>query len=344
MSGGVDSSVTAAILKSKGATVVGVFMELVQPDLEEQIERVRKIADFLDIPLTQINLRDIFQKEVLDYFAQAYFSAKTPNPCIVCNRKVKCGALLDSVRSTLGVEYLATGHYARLTAEPSGKISLLKGRDFRKDQSYFLSWLRQEQLRHLLFPLGEMEKKDVVRQAEDLGLGGRHGEESQDVCFLKHQSVQNFLTQRQGEKDLSGPVMTTEGKVVGRHPGIHGFTVGQRRGLGIPDSTPYYVVELDLQDNAVIIGKEADLLHSVLEIADINWLEGAPPELPEYYEVKIRYRHTPARARVEATGERAARLIFETPQRAATPGQYAAIYSGDKVIGAGEIINIKDTY
>lgn len=342
MSGGVDSSVTAAILKAAGAEVIGVFMKLAQPDLDEQLERVQTVAGFLDIPLEVMDFGAAFRQEVLQYFAASYFAGKTPNPCIVCNRTLKCGLLLDQVRRKLGAHYLATGHYARRVREASGRILLLKGKDDRKDQSYFLSRLTQEQLRHLLFPLGEMRKKDVVQQAAKLGLGGRHGKESQDICFLKQQSVADFLRAYESAVDLSGPIMTVDGREVGRHRGIHCFTVGQRRGLGIPDQTPYYVVRLEPRNKAVIIGKEEDLLHSVLEVRDLNWVAGEAPALPAWYDVKIRYRHKGARARVESGSLGGLRVIFETPQRAITPGQFAVLYDGEEVVAGGEISRTDD--
>lgn len=337
MSGGVDSSVTAAILKDSGAEVVGVFMKLAQPDLAEQLDRVQRVAGFLEIPMEIMDFSAAFRQEVLQYFAASYFTGRTPNPCIVCNRSLKCGLLLDQVRRELGAQYLATGHYVRTARDASGRSQLLKGRDARKDQSYFLSRLTQAQLQYLLFPLGEMEKTAVVSQAERLGLRGRHGEESQDICFLKQQSVADFLRAYETGAAPSGPIMTGDGRVVGRHTGIHCFTVGQRRGLGIPDSTPYYVVRLDPQKNAVVVGKEEDLLGSTLEVCDISWVAGEPPVLPAWYEVKIRYRHAGARARIEPGSHGALRVVFETPQRAITPGQFAVFYDGEEVVAGGEI-------
>lgn len=343
MSGGVDSSVAAALLKEGGVEVVGVFMKLAQPDLDEQVERVQEVAAFLEIPLQLIDLREDFSREVLDYFAEAYFAGRTPNPCMVCNRRIKCGALLDRVRRDLGAEFMATGHYARIVRDGgSGKSRLFKGRDHRKDQSYFLSRLGQNQLRFLLFPLGELEKKEVIRRAEKFGLSGRHGRESQDVCFLKARSVADFLRGYRAGPEPAGPIVTMDGREIGRHQGIQAFTVGQRRGLGIPDRTPYYVVRLDPRTNTVMVGKEEDLLHSVLETGSIHWIAGEPPDLPADYEVKIRYRHAAAKARVEWGLDGGVRMVFAHPQRAATPGQFAVIYDGEQVLGGGEIFEIGD--
>lgn len=341
MSGGVDSSVTAALLKQKGYAVKGVFMALAQPDLAQHVARVKGVAEFLDIPLEVVDLSGAFKKEVLDYFAESYFSGMTPNPCVVCNRLIKCGKLLEHVLGRDG-DTLATGHYARIERGSEGGYRLLKGRDPKKDQSYFLCWLTQHQLARLTFPLGELTKHEVYKIAAGLGLSGKYGAESQDICFLKNQTVSTFLTEHYDRETVPGPIVTLAGDVIGSHQGIHHYTVGQRRGLGIPDATPYYVVALDRRKNAVIVGKQDDLFKDCLTVRKVNWISGRQPDLPQYFEVRIRYRHQAARAKVEcADGERVV-VRFEEPQRAITAGQFAAFYQGDVVIGGGEIIDTCD--
>lgn len=335
MSGGVDSSVSAALLKNKGYKVRGIFMALAQHDLERDIKRVRDVAAYLDIPLDVVDLSESFKKEVLGYFVQSYFAGKTPNPCVVCNRLIKCGKLLDHVLSQSN-DLLATGHYARIVHGSKG-YQLLKGRDVKKDQSYFLCWLKQEQLAQLCFPLGEYTKEEVYGLAADFGLEGKHGTESQDVCFLKDQAVGDFLAEYFQREVVPGGIVTLDGREIGRHDGIHKYTVGQRRGLGIPDETPYYVVALDAEKNQVIVGKKEDLFQDRLLVRNVNWISGAAPGLPHYFEVKIRYRHPPARAKVDCESNDTIIVKFDEPQRAITPGQFAAFYDEDAVIGGGEI-------
>ncbi len=339
MSGGVDSSVTAALLKKKGFEVQGFFMALSQPDLDIQIDRVKKIAEFLKLPLNVVDLGREFSKEVLDYCTETYFSGRTPNPCMICNYTIKFGRLLDTVLAK-GLDGQATGHYARIIHEPGVGARLLKGKDEKKDQSYFLSRLTQSQITRMCLPLGEYSKQQVYQVAADIGLAGKHGKESQDVCFLQDQDVGTFLANRQGNPIRPGSVVTREGRQVGEHQGIHTFTIGQRRGLGIPDVTPYYVIALDVRENKVIVGKKSDLLSEKLTAEKINWLSGTAPLLPQKFEVKIRYRHQAAVAVVDYDIKSAKdRLIvrFDEPQMAVTPGQFVVFYQEDEVIGSGEI-------
>lgn len=336
MSGGVDSSVTACLLQQRGCVVEGIYMALAQPDLEKQIERVTVVADKIGVPLRVIDLGHVFEACVLDYFRHSYYAGRTPNPCMVCNPTVKFGRLLEEAKR-LGCGKMATGHYVRLQEAEDGRMRLLKGVDPGKDQSYFLSQLNQEQLRQLLFPLGELQKKDVYDLAATFGIAGVHGSESQDVCFLKDIDVQSFLDRSPEENRGPGNIVDLHGTVLGRHAGIHRYTIGQRRGLGLPDASPYYVVRLDAKANAVVVGKKEDLMSDAALVARMHWLAGVSPPLPARFGVRIRYRHEPAPATVSLLGQDRVRLDFDTQQRAITPGQFAVLYEGDEVVGGGEL-------
>lgn len=337
MSGGVDSSVTAALLKKQGWEVVGLYMQLLPGEAAAPIERVRRIADFLEIELEVVDLTAVFQAQVLAYFAESYLGGETPNPCVICNRAIKFGRLLEHAGAR-GAELLATGHYARISRDEEGRAHLLTGRDPSKDQSYFLCQLRQTQLTKLCFPLGETTKQQVYREAAALGLKGMHSSESQDVCFMQNNSLAAFLASCCPERHPgSGLVVTAAGEEKGRHAGIHHYTIGQRRGLGIPDATPYYVIGLEAERNRVIIGKEAELWRSDLLVGEMNWASGREPSLPADFTVKIRYRHPGAEARVVNQGA-GYRLTFTEPQRAISPGQFAVLYRGEELIGGGKIL------
>lgn len=334
MSGGVDSTVTARLLAQAGHEVCGLFMALSQPDLAQQVARVEEMAARLDVELKIVDLSQVFERHVLDYFVRSYFQGRTPNPCVVCNPNVKFGQLLAEAEKQ-GCEAMATGHYVRLCHSATG-YELLKGKDGRKDQSYFLCGLQQEQLARLRFPLGELDKEEVYRLAEEFGFDDFRGRESQDVCFLKERSVQEFLQQYGAERAQSGEVVDGQGKVLGHHLGIQRYTIGQRRGLGIPAPEPLYVIGLDAEHNRVIVGSDQDLWGKSLTVRHFNWLTGTEPSLPKIFTAKIRYRHQGAAALVEK-GEGGYRLIFTEPQRAITPGQFAVLYDGEELIGGGEI-------
>lgn len=333
MSGGVDSTVCAARLR-ENHTVHGFFMDIGLPDREKQIDRVGRVAAGLDIPLEIVDLSRSFQQEVIDYFRRSYHAGKTPNPCVICNPLIKFGKLLERVRRC-GMDMMATGHYVRLQRDDKG-FHLLKGRDTKKDQSYFLCGLNREQLSHLLFPLGDLTKEEVYHQARGLGFSQFQGSgtESQDVCFLQNRSVADFLKE---ETDWAkGDIVTTNGDKVGDHDGFFHYTIGQRRGLGICDSTPSYVVALGAEKNRVIVGKAEGLWSREFLVSRMNWICGSPPPLPLRTMVRIRSRHQESRAEVIRAGE-FYKVIFDQPQRAITPGQFAVLYQGDEMIGGGEI-------
>jgi len=337
MSGGVDSSVAAALLQRQGARVEGVFMALAQPDLAEQLRRVRAVANFLRIPLTVVELAEAFRREVVDYFCASYFAGKTPNPCVICNRTIKCGRLLDQARDTFGADLLATGHYARISGDETAGYRLLKGVDPKKDQSYFLGLLTQGQLARLCFPLGGLRKDEVYGLAAEFGLIFAQTAESQDICFLKDQAVGDFLAAHSSGQGRPGPMLTLQGNELGRHAGIQRYTIGQRRGLGLPDATPWYVAGLDPGRNAVLVGKDADLWQQEALVPVVHWPSGQPPALPRSCEVKIRSRHPACQAGITQPEKGGVRITFAQPQRAVTPGQFAVFYEGEVVLGCGEI-------
>nr|MBF0223530.1 tRNA 2-thiouridine(34) synthase MnmA [Desulfobulbaceae bacterium] len=334
MSGGVDSSVTAASLVQQGFEVHGVFMRLSQSDVEEQFERVQHIARFLDLPVSMVDLSEPFSAKVLNYFSKTYCQGKTPNPCVICNHEIKFGKLLEFADKQ-GIEKLATGHYVKTVRDAAGIVHLLKGDDPRKDQSYFLCRLTQAQLQRVIFPLGELTKPKVYELAGQLGLQGKHGKESQDVCFMEGRNLKDFFTDIPPN---SGDFVTIAGEIKKKHDGLHNYTVGQRKGLGIPDATPYYVVKLDTDQNQVIIGKEDDLWQDALVVDAMNWLSGSVPDMPQTFDVKIRYRHQASPAVVEALASSGYSIRFAEPQRAITPGQFAVLYKNDELVGGGEII------
>lgn len=335
MSGGVDST-ACAIMLQKDHPVQGFFMRLAQPDYPGQLARVQEITDRLGIGLTVIDLQRQFEEKVLDYFAGSYRLGLTPNPCLVCNREIKFGLLLEAMLAA-GNETMATGHYARIVEREDGVFSLHKGLDRLKDQSYFLARLRQEQLSRLLLPLGDWNKKETYTFVASHGFTCFSGGESQDVCFLGAESVGDFLARRLPGMTADGPVVTVDGKEIGRHRGLFRHTIGQRRGLGLPDSTPWYVVRLDPHSNTLVVGKQDDLLQQQVEIADLHWPGGSPPRDCERFEVRLRSTHRGATATWHPAGDNRARLHFDSAQRAVTPGQFAVLYRGDEVVGSGVI-------
>lgn len=334
MSGGVDSTSTAIMLKDK-YSVSGFFMQLAQPDLSQQIEQVSTIADKLGISLQIIDLTEEFNNQVLNYFCSSYFKGLTPNPCIICNREIKFGLFLDKILQA-GMSKVATGHYARVEQGKSS-FNLLKGIDKGKDQSYFLSRLNQQQLSKVLFPLGTLTKNQIYDFAERHGFTDFRGKESQDVCFLKDTSVGQFIKSRSPSESKTGYIVNKEGKIIGEHSGVINYTIGQRRGLGIPDSSPYYVLGIDPINSRVIVGKNEDLFKDEIIIHNCNWLSGKIPLLEQEYQVKIRYTHKGSTAKISQLSNSNFLIKFTEPQRAVTPGQYSVIYNGDEVIGSGEI-------
>lgn len=331
LSGGVDSAVAASLLRAQGYRVRAFFMRLPLPAQEAQLRRVTEVAARLDLALEVIDLAQAFTDRIVRAFVDSYRAGLTPNPCIRCNQQIKFGLLAEAMR-TAGMERIATGHYARLL-RADGQVCIGRAAHRTKDQSYFLARLRPEQLARALFPLGEWSKEAVYCRAEFLGLHLR-GEESQDVCFLAD-GLPAFLAAHGLDRAI-GPIVTADGTIIGSHDGCWQFTVGQRRGLGLPDATPWYVTAIDGDANRVQVGKAADLLRQDCTIEALRWT-AEPPALPWRGLVQLRSRHTPADAEVHADCPGSGRIVFATPQRAITPGQFAVFYEHDRVVGSAVI-------
>lgn len=335
MSGGVDST-SCVLLLQKEYDVSGFFMELAQPDIDQQKQNVRHMADRLGIELTVIDLRRKFKEKVLDYFTSSYFSGRTPNPCMICNREIKFGLFMGEIIAS-GMDMVATGHYARVVRQ-DGLSHLYRGIDSKKDQSYFLARLSQQQLSRVIFPLGEQEKEATYQFIEKNGFDQFRGMESQDVCFYKNGTVGDYLQTNSHAKLLPGKITTDDGRIIGSHNGLFRYTIGQRRGLGISDATPWYVIGLDGEKNQVIVGKQEDLLQDTINIKNLNWVSGKEPDFSLNYQVQIRYSHKGSPAKLIQIGKKRYSIQFEKQQRAVTPGQFTVIYYNDEVIGSGEII------
>jgi tRNA-specific 2-thiouridylase len=335
MSGGVDSTACALLLREK-YEIEGFFMHLAQPDFERQRQRVASIAEKLGIRLNIIDLRAEFEQLVLHYFSSSYHSGLTPNPCVVCNREIKFGLFMKSILSR-DMEKMATGHYARIIKD-EGRYRLYTGVDNKKDQSYFLSRLDQKQLSRIIFPLGEGNKESTYTFVEQHGFNDFRGLESQDVCFLEDNSIGPFLETSSQNIDDRGPILSTSGKQLGEHQGLFKYTIGQRRGLGIPSDRPLYVTALDRENNCVIVGRNEDLFKNIIGIKDLHWLADSPPSLDREYTVRLRYSHRGAPATLYLEEPGCAKISFREPQRAIAPGQFAVIYDETELLGSGIIV------
>jgi len=347
MSGGVDSSTTAWLLKEKGYEVIGATMCIGMLDRGQKgparccgsadIEDARRVALQLEIPFYVLNLRDEFEKEIIQYFCNEYVKGRTPNPCIPCNERMKFGSFLKKALE-MGADYVATGHYARLEFdERTNQYLLKKGMDRNKDQSYVLFSLTQEQLRHILLPLGKYRKEEVRRKALQLGLRVHDKHESQEVCFIHEPSYHPFLQERLKESIEPGPIIDTKGRLLGRHRGIPFYTIGQRRGLGLAKGRPLYVVGIDREKNALVVGEEKEVYSDTFIVNAVNWITSPGRPLPFSAQVKIRYNHPGAEALLSPKGKDELEVKFRSPQKAITPGQAAVFYDGEMVLGGGWI-------
>jgi len=346
MSGGVDSSVSAALLKAQGYRVSGVSLQLYDPIPREAGCRIKtccslddvldagRVAKKLGIPFEVIDMRAEFKQLVIDYFIAEYAAGRTPNPCIRCNDLIKFDLLLKRAKE-MGADLLATGHYARTEEDADGRKWLLTGRDPAKDQSYFLFTLTQEQLQQVVFPVGQLEKPAVRKLAEEYKLPVAQKHESQEICFIPDNDYVRFL-ESHGISPKSGEIVTGNGTIVGRHSGTHQFTIGQRKGLGIAWKHPLHVVALDSELNRVVVGASDELSRHSLSAGSATW--SSPPAAGEFRAAcRIRYRHQPAPCSVVMLAGDRFEVHFDIPQTSVTPGQAAVLYDGERVLGGGWI-------
>ena len=351
MSGGVDSSVAAYLLKEQGYDVVGVTMQIWQ-DEEEQVQEenggccglsavddARRVAWELGIPYYVMNFKKEFKENVMDYFVDEYIQGRTPNPCIACNRYVKWESLLKRSLD-IGAEYIATGHYARIEQLPNGRYALKKSATAAKDQTYALYNLTQYQLSHTLMPVGEYTKDQIREIAEKINLQVANKPDSQEICFIPDHDYAHFIEETTNKKMPKGNFVDIQGNVIGTHEGITHYTVGQRKGLNLSMGHPVFVVEIRPETNEVVIGESEDVFTNKLRCNNLNWmaidgLHGKPLKVT----AKIRYSHKGAPCTIEEVSEGIVEVVFDEKQRAVTPGQAVVFYDGDYVVGGGTIVS-----
>lgn len=352
MSGGVDSSVAAALLVEQGYDVTGVMLRLWSEPGKEESNRcctpdamagARRVASQLGIPFYALNAQNLFRSTVVQAFMDGYRNGITPNPCILCNSAIRWGFMYEAALE-MGAQYMATGHYARVVQLPDGSVQLLRGYDPAKDQSYVMSVLPQEKLRHTLFPVGGLPKPEVRAHARRFGFSVAEKADSQDLCFLAGQDYREFLARYVPEVTQPGKIVRQDGSSAGDHQGLAFYTIGQRKGLGIAAPRPLYVLEKDVATNRLIIGDETELGRDGLASSDVNWICGAAPDGPFEAQVKIRYRAELAPAVVDPINENGVRVKFRNPLRDITIGQRVVIYNGDVVLGGGTIQSTFSTF
>jgi tRNA-specific 2-thiouridylase len=340
LSGGVDSSLAAALLKEEGWEVQGVHFVLPSSDQEREGKQraAERVARHLGIPLATVDLGARFEERVVRPFVEGYLAGRTPNPCVVCNPEVKFDAL-HAWADGHGVWFGATGHYARIADPEGGDPALLRGRDPQKEQSYFLHRLGRRALGRSLFPLGGLLKAETRVMAAGRGLPTRSSPESQEICFLSGEDYRSFLERRDPDgASRRGSVVDTAGRRLGEHRGVFRFTIGQRRGLGIASDEPYYVVALRPGPREVVVGRREELFSRRVEAASFSWIGGIPDEARRRAEAQVRYRHPAAPGRLEPLGKDRVRFVFDEPQLAVTPGQALVCYDGERVLGGGWIV------
>jgi tRNA-specific 2-thiouridylase len=344
MSGGVDSSVAALLLKEQGASIFGVMLRLWSPGETNEnrccspkdMESARRIAHQLEIPFYTYGIQDTFKKQVVDPFINGYAQGITPNPCIRCNHSIRWGALLDYVKG-LGATHLATGHYAQIL-QRNGRRVLARARDREKDQSYILSILNPHQLSQTLFPLGVYLKSEVRQIAADNGFSVADRPDSQDLCFTGASDYYTFLQEYGHLSQTSGAILSESGKTLGTHDGLARFTIGQRKGIGISDTNPLYVLKKDAENNTLVVGPRDSLLRSVFEVAELNWAESTLPEKPINVLVQVRYKSPVFKGHIQPrSNSDRFRVTLSEPAPSITPGQLAAFYQDSVCLGGGII-------
>ncbi|WP_297967859.1 tRNA 2-thiouridine(34) synthase MnmA [uncultured Anaerovibrio sp.] len=348
MSGGVDSSLVAALLKDEGCEVIGITMRLsdegrgfcLSPEAEAaelvSVKDAQRVAEQLDIPHYVADFRDLFKAKVVDYFLDEYAAGRTPNPCVACNPQIKFGALLHKARE-LGADYFATGHYARIKQDDHGRYGLYTGVDKHKDQSYALYRIKQEVLQHIILPLGEFTKVKTRELAEQYGLAVAKKAESQEVCFVPDDDYKAMLKRYRPQCLKPGDIVDQEGHVLGRHEGVPLYTIGQRKGLGIAYPEPLYVVKLDMEQNQVVVGTNQAVFADSLIAGQMNWLAFDKLEKPIRVNARIRYGAREGIGTVSPLEGNRVKVTFDRAQRAVTPGQSVVFYDGDQVVGGGII-------
>lgn len=349
MSGGVDSSVAAYLLKEQGYDVIGVTMQIWQDEERDAVEEnagccglsavddARRVSKALDIPYYVMNFKKEFEENVIDYFVKEYTLGRTPNPCIACNRYVKWESLLQRSLN-IGADYIATGHYARVIKFDNGRYGLQKSATISKDQTYALYNLTQDQLKRTLMPVGEYTKEEIREIAEKISLRVANKPDSQEICFVEDNQYANFIEEYSGEKIQEGNFIDLDGNILGRHKGIINYTIGQRKGLGLSLGKPVFVVEIRPETNEVVIGDNTDVFAKGLIANDLNFMPFEKLEGEMELEAKIRYNQKPAKCKIKMIDEDTLECIFQEEQRAITPGQALVLYDDDIVVGGGTII------
>ncbi|MCT4612020.1 MAG: tRNA 2-thiouridine(34) synthase MnmA [Clostridia bacterium] len=349
MSGGVDSSVTAYLLKKEGYNVIGVTMKTHDTGLEEiedsccgltGINDARRVCDMLEIPHYVMNFKKEFKEDVIDYFIEDYRNGYTPNPCIACNKHIKWEALLRKAKA-LGADYIATGHFGKIEQdENNGRYFIRKSDADRKDQSYVLYNLSQDQLKHTLMPLGNGYTKEKVREvAKEMGLSVANKPDSQDICFVPDGDYVKFITENSDIDVNPGNFVNKKGEILGRHKGIIRYTIGQRKGLEIAFGEPMYVIDINTDTNEVVLGTKDEVFSNIVYATELNFAPFDKLEGEMTLEGKIRYSHKPSKCKIYMVSDNVLKCEFEEPQRAVTPGQAIVFYDGDIVVGGGRIIN-----